>query len=210
MTFEDLKESGFLLKINAEGFEELSFPVEVLSIKMNTVVAKPIEYEGKVVSFDNKTNISAEIWSVAQDRPPYVAKAKCVYEKAKGVPVLIIMGLTAPIKQNKRGAYRVNLYLSCNVALGLTNPFLGEVVNGSETGFAVKMYTDKEIKPLKDVVKISFSDKDIGDGTYMLTGLIVRKEEKDDGAMVLGCRILESPSGYRQYIVKKQSKKCLN
>lgn len=208
MTFEELDNARFLLKVSAEGFEDLSFELNVTSVKGNTIIALPITVDGKEVTFESN-KISTEIWAVSEDKPPYTAKARCGFEKLSGTLYLIVMAITAPIKQNKRAAYRVGLYLPCNIQLGLSSPVLGEIVNGSDNGFAVRVYGDSEIKPLKDVLVVTFSDKDMDDRSLSLTGLCVRKEDKEDSS-IYGCRILETGGGFKSYLVKKQSKRCRN
>lgn len=208
MTFGDLKNCKFLLKVSAEGCEDLSFELDVVGVKGNTVIANPVVVDGKEVSFESK-NISTELWAIEVEKPPYTAKARCGFSKNGDSVLLVISALSNPIKMNKRAAYRVGLYLPCDVQLGLSKAVKGEIINGSDNGFAVKMLTEDEIKPLKDVLSVSFTDDEAFNSTLNLTGICVRKEDRDSGN-IYGCRILESTGGFKSYLVKKQSRRCRN
>lgn len=208
MTFEELKDAKYLLKVSEDGYESLSFELDIVAVKGNSLIAKAITVDGKAVSFESP-NIKTEIWAVSLDNPPYTAKARCYFEKRNEERLLVVSGITNPVKMNKRAAYRVGLYLPCDVQLGISRPINAEIINGSDNGFAVKVKGDSSVQLLKDVIVVTFSDEDVVNNQLVLSGVCVRREDQEDGS-IYGCRILESKGGFKSYLVKKQSRRCRN
>lgn len=197
----------FLVTINKE-FISFETTVQDVYPRKHLVLADPIYYNGKIVSFRG-TNIIVDVLVKRGDEKPQLFKNVTVTTMRKPDNSLCYTLATIAESKtyNRRQHFRCYVGLPTVVQFGPNRSAQDAIIRDiSLSGFSVTCSKNIEISP-KQIVHTLFQDYiEELDETFSLHlyGLIVRTHELENGKIVYGCRLNTRVSGLDKYIAKKE------
>ena len=197
----------FLVTINKE-FISFETTVQDVYPRKHLVLANPIYYNGKIVSFRG-TNILVDVLVKRGDEKPQIFKNVTVTTMKKPDNSLCynLATIAESKPYNRRQHFRCYVGLPTVVQFGPNRGAHDAIIRDiSLSGFSVTCSKDLEISP-NQIVHALFHDYiDELDEKFSLHlyGLIVRTHELENGKIVYGCRLNNRVSGLDNYIAKKE------
>ena len=183
---------------------------DIAFVDGNKLYVMPFEHNGVILNFSAGT-VAISMLAYEEEKTPYLWKlVRINREMIDGVTYHVITSEVSGVKINRRENFRVYIGIEGKATiLGKETPFDVLIKDVSETGFAILLDVNSEIKINKnEAVMIDFYDKGL-DERFSLTGRVVRAEVSEKN-ILYGCRLLKDSPLMRKYIANKQLEHRVN
>ena len=177
---------------------------DIAFVQGDKLYVTPFEHNGVILNFNSNAVVVSMI-AYQEEKSPFLWKiVRITRESIDGVHYHVITSDVVGVKINRRENFRVFIGIDGKATiLGKDVPFDVMVKDVSESGFAILVDVNSNIKINKnEAVMIDFYDKEI-DERFNLTGRIVRAE-MTERYVLYGCRLLKDNDLMRRYIANKQ------
>lgn len=202
MQISDLKAGdSVVIDINCDGKvpAKLQAVVELTSVGGHCALLKPIRLQDKIAKFSDNLNLTATV--IVEGKPVVWRGCNIQFVKYNNSSYHALICKHKGVTINRRGAFRVPVDEYCYVNCGKATVD-ATCINVSTTGFAftVGKYDGAKM----DYVSCTYHDS-LLDVDVTLTGRVVRQEDKGEGRMLFGCRLL-SQGKVDKYVSQRQRK----
>ena len=179
----------------------LEFSTVVVGIIDDHILVEPIKNnEGKTISLASD-KIRLDVSFVEDEKKsPYLWKSVSItYGKYKNKPYHIITQTSDGKRENRRGAYRLFVGSSANLAVSdIPGNIPVTLKDLSSTGFSFVYHVDLAVPKY---CKLTCS---IDNNVIILSGTIVRKRPTENGNIVYGCKLDRFSKELEKLIATKQ------
>lgn len=194
------EKSKLNLEIHING-HDLEFKSKVYAKVNDNILIEPVRVNEKVVNFESGL-VLIDILFIREAKSPIVWKRvllkNIVYNNKTYYKVI---PSADGFEVNRRSAFRLYIGILGVAQVGVNSMAYNIIVKDiSESGYSFVSDEDIE-KPLKSTVRLVFLDND---KSYILTGILVRKEKVNDKKYIYGCMLNSSNTLLNQYINFKQ------
>ena len=186
------------------------FPTEILeSSKGPYVLAAPIMKQGKVVSFKSDKLYTNLIVNIPDSKPQifYHVKVHALKDNS-GQFMYQIVSDSSSCEYNRRSSFRCYIGLPASIRIGADHTAFESIIRDvSLTGFSFVMPYGSQVydvgEPAHTVLSEFINEKKMRFSMHLF-GVIVRREELDNGNTVYGCRLTSQVPGLEKYIMLKE------
>ncbi|MBQ7834082.1 MAG: PilZ domain-containing protein [Lachnospiraceae bacterium] len=183
---------------------------DIAFVEGDKLYVMPFEHNGVILNF-NSGAVAISMIAYEEEKTPYLWKIVHINrEFIDGVTYHVITSEVSGVKINRRENFRVFIGIDGKATiLGKEVPFDVLIKDISESGFAIILDANSEVKINKnEAVMIDFYDKGL-DERFNLTGRVVRAEVTEKNVLY-GCRLLKDSPLVRKYIANKQLEHRVN
>lgn len=187
-----------------EGTSKLQLETIVLEVNEKGLFLKPIQYDGKTLSF-NSNSLHVKACSTAiNEKPIEWSNCKIALVSYKGIKYHFLQTGSLGLEINRREAFRLPLSLKGKAQLKLHSKSIDVLVHDvSTTGFSIITEGNADTE-IGETCTLQFSDTTTYND-FSLTGKIVRMQLLHNNRMLYGCQLLrKNAPGISEYIARKQ------
>ena len=186
------------------------FPTEIIETpKGQYVLAAPIFKQGKIISFQSEKIITNLIVNIPNEKPHIFFHVKVRALKTSNGQYMYQIITDSPSREfNRRGAFRCYIGLPTSIRIGVDHRALETTIKDiSLSGFSFVMPYGADSynagEQVHTVLNEFINEKKMRFSMHLF-GVIVRKEELDNGNNVYGCRLTSPVAGLEKYIMLKE------
>ncbi len=202
------------IKIGSENVEFVSKVMDVVP-KKHAILAEVVKDGDKVVSF-NGSNIFVDVYFHPENDSPIVFRnVKVIVYKDKSENVYyVIASNSIGITVNRREAFRIYVGANIVVQKGLNRSANDAILKDiSSTGFGIVVDSAVAEYEINQTIHTVFNDEieEVNQKySFQLYGIIMRKEEMENGKVIYGCRLNSKVRGLDTYIMIKERVRLKN
>lgn len=197
------------LMLNMQG-STMNFDTKIQEVypQKKMVLAEPIYRNDKVVTFNVK-NLLIDLWVQPENAQPVLFKniTVALVKKPDNSLCYNIMSRMDGKSINRRNGYRCFIGTPITIQVGANHSTSQAILrNISISGFSIVTGSDVDLKE-NQVVHTVFQDRieEVSKNySFQLYGIIVRKEELQNGQVLYGCKLNNSVMGLSGYLSIKQ------
>ena len=183
--------------------------------KKRAILADTVTENGKVVSF-NSSSISIDLFIYPPDSAPILfRKVQVILYKDKSGTIYYAIVCNSPsVTFNRREAFRIFIGEKVVIQKG-SNRSADDVIlkDLCSQGFSVTVdKSDMELE-INQTIHTVFSDRieeTFQNFSFHLYGIIIRKDELENGKVVYGCKLNAKVPGLENYIMLKERLRIKN
>lgn len=188
----------------------MNFDTKILEVypQKKMVLAEPIYRNDKVVTFSVK-NLLIDLWVQPEKAQPVLFKniTVALVRKPDNTVCYSISSRLEGKNINRRNGYRCFIGTAVTIQVGVNHSTSQAILrNLSISGFSVVTGPDVQLSE-NQVIHTVYQDRieEVSKNySFQLYGLIVRKEELENGQILYGCRLNNAVLGLSNYLNLKQ------
>ena len=209
MRLEELTQGTPLTLMVKIGTESLQFPSKVIDAfpKKHFILAEPVLREEKLLSFRGK-DVSVDLLVLPPDSKPLLfAQVKITGVRLADSFAYSITSREEGVICNRRANFRCYIGLPSSLRYGIPPQDYEVIIKDiSYSGFAIVCDPTVELQE-NELIHLLLEDAIEGDAqeySFMLTGIVVRSQDMENGRILYGCKINNPLPGLEQYVMKKE------
>ncbi len=189
--------------------QKLEYDVQIAGEAEGGLLFQPIMREGKMMNFmSSKLRILA-IYYIKGEKPILWSHCQIKEVMYKGNPYHYIKTNHLGIVWNRRNDFRLYIGDTGVAQMGENHVALKvNIRDVSNSGFSI--IAPRDVAGTNENCRVHLVFRDIkNDKQFSLFGMVVRKEELEDGAMMFGCRLDKYNASLSRYIAKRQRESAI-